>query len=355
MVAIEDAGWEIRDTLMWVYGSGFPKSLDISKAIDKAAGVEREIIGTRMSAYGTDTTSGDRVSRDNGGAGYWVGKDPKEVLLTGDAVTDAAKQWSGWGTALKPAWEPIILARKPLEGTVAQNVMELGCGGINIDGCRVAINPEVDDMLRSVTRVKRVSETWENGSGFKNETNTLTGVPANGRFPANLIHDGSQTVLAQFPQSSTTGKRVTPHTKSPAQNTPFTMGNPLAEYTDSGSAARFFYCAKASKSERELGCESLPLKTTGECTDRNDGTAGLNSPRAGAGRTSGSRNHHPTVKPLALLQYLCRLITPPNGLVLDPFGGSGTTGIAATREGFNSVLIELDPDNYEICKRAEHI
>ena len=128
------------------------------------------------------------------------------------------------------------------------------------------------------------------------------------------------------------------------------MGNPRFHTGDSGSAARFFYCAKSSKSERNLGCENLPLKPAGECTDRQEDTLGLNSPRAGAGRTSGSTNFHPTVKPLALLQYLCRLITPPNGLILDPFAGSGSTGIAATREGFNAALIEIDKEYCNICR-----
>jgi site-specific DNA-methyltransferase (adenine-specific) len=124
----------------------------------------------------------------------------------------------------------------------------------------------------------------------------------------------------------------------------------MVKRNDSGSSARFFYCAKASKSERNIGCENLPLKTAGECTDRQDGTAGLNSPRAGAGRTNGSRNTHPTVKPIALMRYLCRLITPPNGVILDPFAGSGSTGVAATLEGFNSVLIEIETVSADIAR-----
>jgi DNA modification methylase len=346
MVAIEDAGWEIRDCLMWVYGSGFPKSLDISKAIDKAAGVEREVVGI---AFGM----GKQNPEWNGTAqGRKENSFKPEYELTAPA-TDSAKQWSGWGTALKPAWEPIILARKPLDGTVAQNVIKWGVGGINVDGCRVAINPEVDDPRLGGngdwSSDKMAKNVYEGGyAGVR------VGSSALGRFPANLIHDGSQTVLELFPQSN--GGAF------PAKsNVPTGKGydggwgcvnNGKRTEMGSGSAARFFYCAKASKSERNIGCENLPIKTAGECTDRQEGTAGLNSPRAGAGRTNGSRNHHPTVKPLALLQYLCRLITPPNGTILDPFAGSGTTGIAATAERFNSVLIELDADNYEICKRA---
>jgi hypothetical protein len=251
-----------------------------------------------------------------------------------------------------PAWEPIILARKPLEGTVAENVLKWGCGGINVDGCRVELNGDYKCKANG-----RPSQTGlpDNYDPLKANKPDVVG-----RFPANLIHDGSDEVLSCFPQA-------------PGQQAALTGNEPtvngfsgdvkfggmkkrvafMEPRNDSGSAARFFYCAKASKSERNLGCENLPLKSAGECTDRKEGTDGLNSPRAGAGRTSGSHNHHPTVKPLALLQYLCRLITPPDGLVLDPFAGSGTTGIAAEREGFTCVMIELDADNYEICKRAK--
>jgi len=341
MVAIEDAGWEIRDTLMWVYGSGFPKSLDISKAIDKAAGAEREVV-----IGGSDGAIRKPRAMSPGGA------DRVAVQTISFPSTDAAKQWGGWGTALKPAWEPIILARKPLGGTVAENVLKWGCGGINIDGCRVGVG---DDRIAGGLSGSAASEVLKDG--FHSERQVR---PEGGRFPANLIHDGSDEVLSCFPQA-------------PGQQAALTGNEPtvngfsgdvkfggmkkrvafMEPRKDSGSAARFFYCAKASKTERNLGCENLPLKSAGECTDRQDGTAGLNSPRAGAGRTNGSRNTHPTVKPLALLQYLCRLITPPDGLVLDPFAGSGTTGIAAEREGFTCVMIELDADNYEICKRAK--
>jgi site-specific DNA-methyltransferase (adenine-specific) len=341
MVAIEDAGWEIRDCLMWVYGSGFPKSLDVSKAIDKAAGVEREVVGIKLHPTSTDR-SGNKSpyqaenSHLNGNCN-----------ITAPATT-AAKQWSGWGTALKPAWEPIILCRKPLDGTVANNVLKWGCGGINVGGCRVALNgdkPRVANTEESKTN----TYGWAEGGGlYKSRT-----MPETGRYPANLIHDCSEEVLALFPQSKGQLAKVGPDNGlKPSINCYGDFGaRDLCEPRgDAGSAARFFYCAKASTSERNLGCETLPYKTAGECTDRQEDTAGLNSPRAGAGRTNGSKNHHPTVKPLALLQYLCRLITPPNGIVLDPFAGSGSTGIAATREGFNSVLIEIDKDYAEIAR-----
>jgi site-specific DNA-methyltransferase (adenine-specific) len=350
MVAIEDAGWEIRDTLGWLYGSGFPKSLDVSKAIDKAEGAIRTE-GMR------EWKGGLRHSNSMGG-GSGQENGTTTLIKFDTPATDSAKQWSGWGTALKPAWEPIILARKPLEGTVAENVQKWGTGALNIDRCRVA--------LEENSRLQKGGSYSGNrtGSNTKSLFNAGNGnieyVDPPGRFPANLIHDGSEEVLSSFPQA-------------PGQQAALTGNEPtvngfsgdvkfggmkkrvafMEPRKDSGSAARFFYCAKASKSERNLGCENLPLKSAGECTDRKEGTDGLNSPRAGAGRTSGSHNHHPTVKPLSLLQYLCRLITPPDGLVLDPFAGSGTTGIAAEREGFICVMIELDADNYEICKRAK--
>ena len=358
MVAIEDAGWEIRDTLGWLYGSGFPKSLDVSKAIEAkllTGSSNKTQFKNLDGEKGIASLGYSKIHAENDRPANYNNQDyNKTVNLT----TDSAKQWSGWGTALKPAWEPIILARKPLEGTVAENVQKWGTGALNIDRCRVA--------LEENSRLQKGGSYSGNrtGSNTKSLFNAGNGnieyVDPPGRFPANLIHDGSEEVLSSFPQA-------------PGQQAALTGNEPtvngfsgdvkfggmkkrvafMEPRKDSGSAARFFYCAKASKSERNLGCENLPLKSAGECTDRKEGTDGLNSPRAGAGRTSGSHNHHPTVKPLSLLQYLCRLITPPDGLVLDPFAGSGTTGIAAEREGFICVMIELDADNYEICKRAK--
>jgi DNA modification methylase len=262
-VAIEDAGWEIRDTLMWVYGSGFPKSRNVCLDMDKMDGHgnrgHRIAVANRHHPDGTLEPNGEHLPA----------YEPK---------TDAAKQWAGWGTALKPAWEPIIMARKPLVGTVAANVLEHGTGALNIDGCRV----ETDDNLNG--------GAYSNGSKDLGEaTSYATGVNAGvfvqpaGRWPANLIHDGSDEVVACFP--------------------------------DTGSAARFFYCAKASKSDR------------------------------------GESNGHPTVKPTELMRYLVRLVTQPGGTVLDPFTGSGSTGKAAILEGFSFIGIEKEEASVDISTR----
>jgi len=352
MVAIEDAGWEIRDTLGWVYGSGFPKSLDVSKAIDKTAGIKREVVGKGVSGN-PQSHKTHNMGNDIANGGYEFGG----VFNITAPATNAAKQWTGWGTALKPAYEIVVMCRKPLEGTVAQNVLKWGVGGINIDGCRIAIpdndKANYDFNNNGLSRMSRPEgeKLGQFDGGWKIDKTPRENTK--GRFPANIIHNGSDEVLALFPD--TKGQLAKVNGTEPSSKTSNVFGeyesrNESIPRNDSGSAARFFYCAKASKSERNLGCENLPLKTAGECTDRQEDTLGLNSPRSGAGRTSGSNNFHPTVKPLALLQYLCRLITPPNGLILDPFAGSGSTGIAATREGFNAALIEIDKEYCNICR-----
>ena len=280
--AIEDGGFEVRDQIGWVFGSGFPKSLDVSKAIDAALGAERAL--TRP-------------------------------------ASDAAAAWQGWGTALKPAWEPICVARKPLIGTVAANVLAHGTGALNIDGCRV---PTTESTVRP------------NGPiGYHGGGSGGSGGSDVGRWPANLIHDGSDEVLAAFPQapgkladasdtaaSAKTGRVYGPRARTgePSADSDnegavgFKM-KPGARRLDTGSAARFFYCSKASKSDR------------------------------------GADNTHPTVKPTDLMRYLCRLVTPAGGLILDPFMGSGSTGKAAVLEGFRFVGIERDAAYLDIADR----
>ncbi|AIB07064.1 DNA methyltransferase [Salmonella phage 9NA] len=287
-LAIRLAGFEIRDQIDWVYGSGFPKSLDVSKA-------------------------------------------------TGD------EQWEGWGTALKPAHEPICVARKPLAGTVAENVMQFGTGGMNIDNCRIDSDGSHKRKYQPTNNERKI---FSKQKGF---------IPTNaeGRFPANFVHDGSDEVVSLFPAKAGAAAPVKGIEQSQASTGNVTDQReriPGAFHADSGSAARFFYCAKASKSDRDEGV-LLAKRTAAEMTDREPDTDGLNSPRAGAGCTSGARNNHPTVKPTALMQWLVRLVTPPGGKVLDPFTGSGSTGKACAIEGFDFIGFEMDPHYCEIAKQ----
>ena len=327
--AIEDAGWEIRDCVMWVYGSGFPKSLDVSKAIDKAAGIERpRVVGT----MGTNNTQS------------------RGEYKCGEAISGEAIKWQGWGTALKPAWEPIILARKPIEGTVAANVQKYGTGAMNIDGSRVkwagtkdaaaaaAAVSFTNSMKRGTVAPPTSLPTIYNKPPYEPEKMT-------GRFPANLIHDGSEEVVENFPQSKSDGG-CKPGGQSIGGRGKYNGGDNRGYFNlgDSGSASRFFYCAKASKADRDDGCEFLPLGEPPASARSKPGEGrqnALGNPRS---------NHHPTVKPTALMRYLCRLITPPQGIVLDPFMGSGSTGKAAILEGFDFIGIELEPQYLEIAE-----
>lgn len=300
-VNIEDAGFEIRDMIEWVYGSGFPKSLNIGKAYDKKIGNEREDLGESKN-------NRDRSKHTYNSVGN-VGSNAR--------TTKGNSPYEGWGTALKPAHEPIVMARKPFIGTVVENVIAYGTGGINIDGCRV----ETEEDQR------RPSRGGENGligtSTFKiHERKIEDQVQRDGRFPANLIHDGSDEVLEVFPQTKASKKRP------PTGKALFATSGRAVEWNNNsvmdttergvedngGSAARFFYCAKSSKAERGIG------------------------------------NNHPCVKPIALMQYLVRLVTPPNGTVLDPFMGSGTTGIACKTLGFDFIGIEMSQEYMTIAQ-----
>jgi DNA modification methylase len=335
---IEDAGFEIRDMIAWVYGSGFPKSHDVSKAIDKAAGAEREVVGSRVA----DDIRGGNMHAANRGE--------RHIIDITAPATEAARQWSGWGTALKPALEPITMARKPLIGTVAENVLEHGTGAINVDGCRVGT-----DDTRAPSY--RMTSKGRPGGGFGNDMDyTRIGLVAGsacGRWPANFIHDGSDEVVGLFPQSKSTGGQASV-AKGYGE---FGGGSRVIEnrdpgFGDSGSAARFFYCPKASKAEREAGLdgmESIHRVNGNKWTDQDYRvTNGERPPSAESGPRT---NHHPTVKPIDLMAYLCRLITPPNGTILDPFTGSGSTGVAALREGFKFIGIELNPEYAEIARK----
>ena len=310
--AIEDVGFEIRDCLLWLYGSGFPKSLDVGKAIDKAAGKEREKTGNVC--WKPDGTSPGKGQ--NAGV-FEVGK--RQYDITAPA-TDAAKQWDGWGTGLKPAWEPIVLARKPFKGTVVNNVLKHGTGAINIDGCRIEGGAVAGTSPSHKTPQEGWDRPWRHDIEASEKTYQakLSGnlkAQQLGRFPANLITDGSDEVVGMFP--NTKGDLIDRKPRGfDATNgvTGFGTGhNDKPNRIDSGSAARFFYCAKATRAERY--------------------------------------GKHPTVKPLNLIRYLVTLITPPGGLVLDPFAGTGTTGVACTELGFNCILIENDPEYYETIKK----
>ena len=304
--AIEDAGFQIRDQIMWLYGSGFPKSLDVAKALDKMAGVEFE--AKPASGVGFMNSSDD---------GY--NTTLNQLVQTGES-TDEARKWKGWGTALKPAHEPIVMARKPLsEKTVAKNVLQHGTGALNIDGSRVGNEvlgggtmPDLRDvgaMSKEATGIDKLSFGQNPRPAERLTQETYTG-----RWPANVIHDGSDEVVNGFP--------------------------------DNGSAARFFYCAKANKRDRNEGLDGFEIRQT-------IGGGGTNP--EGPGDKYGSvkaeaQNYHPTVKPVDLMRYLVKLITPREGVVLDPFMGSGSTGKGAVIEGFNFVGIEQDADYLDIAR-----
>jgi DNA modification methylase len=303
--AIEDSGFELRDCLMWLYGSGFPKSLDLSKAIDKAAGAEREVVGIdqdrlarlKNQLHGSVSTGGE-----------WE-HGPRDVSITAPA-TDAAKLWTGYGTALKPAWEPILLAMKPLDGTFAENAQRHGVGGLNIDGSR--IGTELPAPRNAPKKIIRGGKFHAAADAEKEMSHYN---PTAGRWPANVLHDGSEEVVRHFPQTS--GGTLKAGTQREGIGYRGGLGTTVRNTfeANSGSAARFFYCAKASRSER------------------------------------GEGNTHPTVKPLALLEYLATLIRPPapGPLLVDPFMGSGSTLLAARSKGWFSVGVEISEEYCEIA------
>jgi DNA modification methylase len=349
-VRIEDAGFEIRDMIAWVYGSGFPKSHDVSKAIDKAAGAEREVVGGYK--------RGMAMHPGNEGADNWRENYTGEVAITAPA-TPEAQQWAGWGTALKPALEPITVARKPLIGTVAENVLTWGTGGVNVDGCRV-------DFVSDADR----KESTDKNQHLDFGTPPLTGnqvygdysmvQPQNynptGRWPANFIHDGSEEVVGLFPQTASGGGVKTvngPYTSERTWSTSKTQGNSKISQSDSGSAARFFYCAKASKRDRDEGCEGLEAGIVARsCQAQAEAKRGnvVECEEGAFNKARAARNFHPTVKPTDLMRYLCRLVTPPGGIVLDPFMGSGSTGKAAVLEDFAFIGIEREAEYLDIAR-----
>jgi DNA modification methylase len=329
-VAIEDAGFEIRDSIHWVYGSGFPKSLDVSKAIDKAVGVEREVVGKHPNPGGT-------APRMSMGDGWQPSPD-----ITAPA-TDAAKQWAGWGTALKPAHEPIVVARKPLAGTVAANVLEHGTGAINIDGCRVG---------HEVRHNPSCISTGDTAAPVMKAGRETTGRETIGRWPANIIFD--EAAGAELDAQSGVSKSTPGKTRGGGRSGGI-LGKPVERadkdipfgHNDEGGASRFFYCPKPGKRERNAGLGEMPERHAPK--GNNEGrNLGNKKNHLGGLQGGKAQNFHPTVKPLALMRYLVRLVTPPGGIVLDPFLGSGTTAAAAILEGFDWRGCEMTAEYYPI-------
>jgi len=306
---IEDAGFEIRDTLMWLYGSGFPKSLDVSKAIDKAAGAEREVVGSYV--VGGTAAQGKHKGRaaadsDEGSAAGAT----KKLSITAPS-SEAAKKWEGWGTALKPAVEPIVLARKPLIGTVAENVLKHGTGALNIDASRIEANGE---SLKSRFPAGTSNNVFGSVLGINSGKSQALGA----RWPANILLDEAAAAMLDEQSGEAGGgfgKRG--QLNGGATKWGFNGLGQEVGYGDRGGASRFFYVAKASRAERNKGL---------------------------------ARNIHPTVKPVDLMRYLIRLVTPKGGTVLDPFLGSGTTAVAAIEEGVNWIGCEREPEYVEIIE-----
>tara|TARA_R100001163_G_scaffold65187_1_gene61517 strand:+ start:1708 stop:3141 length:1434 start_codon:yes stop_codon:yes gene_type:complete len=351
-VAIEDAGFEIRDQCIWLYGSGFPKSLNIGKEVDKRMGNEREVVGTIQRG-----SVKDAIEKGVGYTADPANKNNKAVFGYGtETVTKGNSDWEGWGTALKPAHEPMVLARKPLsEKSVADNVMKHGTGAINIDACRIdgevnrpPTNPSFRDVAKEamarggldklsfgqhrdkpierkkvVRKARTADGVWtDDNSGMKSEGSEFADADPRGRWPSNVMHDGSEQVQEIFP--TTTSTEVS---RQRTHKGIWTVGE-LADteqfmpaYGDHGNASRYFYCAKTSKDERKFGL-GAEIKA----------------------------NTHPTVKPVELMRYLVRLVTPKGGVVLDPFMGSGSTGMGAREEDFSFIGIEKESEYYEIAK-----
>ena len=355
-VAIEDAGFEIRDTIMWLYGSGFPKSMNIGLAIDKKNGIDNTTGNIRTDGKATDSGSG--VYNCNNGADTMKREFEERI---------AQNEWNGWGTALKPSYEPVIVARKPCEGSVINNVEKYGVGGINIDGCRIG-----DDV--HTVNVNDFSNQHGNQWGNGEPIGKLGEREIIGRFPANTIltydETDEQEVCGGMPESKGASSQNNYsdghiYRGQSLQESSTSLNGYREWYNDDGSASRYFYCAKASKRDRDEGLKQFSDKNTGELQGgRKEGSAGsimLNAdgstrvnPYAGTGAPK--KNVHPTVKPVDLMQYLVRLVAPPHSTILDPFNGSGSTGKAVMYENkdhnsdYKYIGIELTEEYLPISK-----
>ena len=351
--AIEDAGFEIRDTIMWLYGSGFPKSMNIGLAIDKKNGIDNRT-GNIVKGMGSNNTTAMKNCLSE-----------SQEFASEYEERIAQNEWQGWGTALKPSFEPIIVARKPFKGSLVDNVIENGVGGLNIDECRVCLNGEKAPKGSGNICNSGIEQKW----GFKgnggNETSSL------GRFPANTILTYDETdfdeVCGGFPNNTASYRKG----NRDSRKAMFDFGSQDKTnqgYTDSGSASRYFYCAKASKKDRDEGLDEFEIKGAKELLNREENSDGASwngkysSGNAYAGAGCPKKNTHPTVKPTDLMQYLVRLVTPNGGTILDPFNGSGSTGKAVMYENkernknYRYIGIELTEEYLPISKaRIEYV
>jgi site-specific DNA-methyltransferase (adenine-specific) len=367
--AIEDAGFEIRDTIMWIYGSGFPKSMNIGLAIDKKNGVESPVVAVKEHCK-KDFKDGNLYAQAD------ANKNNTKCFGYGtQEVREPQNEWKGWGTCLKPSFEPIIVVRKPPEGTLVDNVLTYGVGGINIDECRVPMSDNEPDKRVGTDAVMHTDgeKMWYGENGYAGKDVSV--YKDNGRFPANTIltYDESdyEEVCGGFPSSgSGNNKGVYNYSGREYNNKDTSMFNgdkPQApsNYNDNGSASRYFYCAKASKKDRNEGLDDFEdkFKTATEyrpflMREALDGKTEHNAFL----RLGKVKNNHPTVKPTELMQYLVRLVTPNGGTILDPFNGSGSTGKAVMYEnreknkGYRYIGIELNEEYLPISKaRIEHL
>jgi len=387
-VAVEDAGFEIRDQIMWIYGSGFPKSHNIGKNIEKIkVGGKANLVqvGTKKGLVATNHNDKAKTSNPSGFSYRTNKKGYSEVAtdrtqVNGEIpVYEITNEWEGWGTALKPAHEPIVMARKPFKGTVADNVLEWGTGGINVDGCRVGYSDNDDPRISKGYEWESKAEPF----GEAKTTQNKEGWNTEGRFPANIIFDEEAGKILDEQSGVTKSSKRGAHNNKKTEHTN-TYTPPQAMYSsnnthgDTGGASRFFYCPKASKKDRNEGMPEQVPQFTGR-PRREDGSViykethpeewnDVMKDKPRREKTSlaaseeilqptlkGSMNVHPTVKPTDLMAYLVRLVTPKGGVVLDPFMGSGSTGKAAVREGMNFIGIEREDEYMEIAKtRIEH-
>ena len=350
-VRIEDAGFEIRDQIMWIYGSGFPKSHDVGKNVEKIkVGGKANLtqVGTKPGLVATNHNDKAKSSNPSGFSYRTNQKGYSDVAtdrtqVNGEIpVYEITNEYKGWGTALKPAHEPIVMARKPFKGNVAQNTLEWGVGGINIDGCRVGTE-------KVSTHSNGSGNTGDNGiySSFGNQQGSEE---REGRFPANVIMDEEAGKLLDEQSGTTKGINKTPYTYNESEYKVDGFINNIkpnapSNYNDNGGASRFFYCPKASKSDRDEGL-TIQAKAIKGRDDGQDKTS-----IAYKARPTERQNIHPTVKPTELMGYLIRLVTPKGGIVLDPFMGSGSTGKAAVLEGMDFIGIEMEEEYYEIAKQ----